>query len=178
VILQDFKISFYVNSHVDKLFRKWKRVGKFVIVGVIVQRDDERETAVKGNDNGWWIEWWTEWPRLRWPFYSSGVGVRWSGVGGRRRWCKFNASVLAWEESRRDEALPEDEAEVAISSWLNGKETWHGTTVWRCQTEERRYRGGEREETTPVGLTWILAGSKNEENSLDRFICYKWIVKI
>jgi hypothetical protein len=38
-------------------------------------------------------------------------------------WCRFNASVLAREWKRRDEELLEDEAELARSSWLNGKET-------------------------------------------------------
>jgi hypothetical protein len=54
-----------------------------------VQKDDERRTTVKGNDDvGWsfddvvlWllskqnesmVEWWEEWSRLRWPFNSSG----------------------------------------------------------------------------------------------------------
>jgi hypothetical protein len=43
-----------VNSHADKLFRKRKRVDLFITVGVIVRRDDERETTVKGNDSGGW----------------------------------------------------------------------------------------------------------------------------
>jgi hypothetical protein len=45
VILQDFKISFYVNSHVDKLF---------VTMSVVVRRDGECGTTVKGNDGGGW----------------------------------------------------------------------------------------------------------------------------
>jgi hypothetical protein len=53
-MLQHLKISFYVNSHVDKLFRKQKRVGYFVTVGVIVWRDDGRKTTVKGNNDGGW----------------------------------------------------------------------------------------------------------------------------
>jgi hypothetical protein len=47
----DFKISFYVNLYVDMLFRKRKRVGQFVIVGVVVWRNDEYETTVKKNDD-------------------------------------------------------------------------------------------------------------------------------
>jgi hypothetical protein len=86
---QDFKISFYVNSYADNMFRKWKRVGYFVTMDVVVQRDDERGTTVKGNGNGGWssdgvvlwlgrrqngdaIEWWGEWLKLRWQFNSSG----------------------------------------------------------------------------------------------------------
>jgi hypothetical protein len=44
-MLLDFKISFYMNSHVDKLF---------VTVGVVVRRDDEHGTMVKENDSSGW----------------------------------------------------------------------------------------------------------------------------
>jgi hypothetical protein len=44
------------------------------------------------------------------------VGVRLSEEGGRRWWSKFNASILAREGRRRDEALSEDEAEAVSSS--------------------------------------------------------------
>jgi hypothetical protein len=47
-----FKISFYVNSHTNKLFSKRKMVGYVVTVGVVVRKDDGCETAVKGNDGG------------------------------------------------------------------------------------------------------------------------------
>jgi hypothetical protein len=53
-MLRDFKISFYVNPHADKLFGKQKRVSWFVIVGVIVRRDNRCETAIKGNDDNRW----------------------------------------------------------------------------------------------------------------------------
>jgi hypothetical protein len=60
-------------------------------------RDDSRETTIKGNDNDGWsfdgvllwlerrqnrdtVEWWGEWARLRWPFYSSG-GWKWDNLG-------------------------------------------------------------------------------------------------
>jgi hypothetical protein len=46
-----FKISFYVNSHIDKMFKKRKRVGYFITAGVVARRDDVCETAVKGNDD-------------------------------------------------------------------------------------------------------------------------------
>jgi hypothetical protein len=76
-MLRDFKISFKVNSHVDKLFRKRKRVDQFIIMGVNVQMNDEHGTTEKGNGGcGWgsvdvvlWIgmrqnedaiEWWAE----------------------------------------------------------------------------------------------------------------------
>jgi hypothetical protein len=50
------------------------------------------------------------------------VGVRWSGEGDLLWWCRFNASFLAREKMRRDEALSEDETEAESSSWFNGKE--------------------------------------------------------
>jgi hypothetical protein len=53
-MLRHFKISFYVNSHADKLFVKRKRVSYFITTGVIVQRDNGHETMVKGNDSGGW----------------------------------------------------------------------------------------------------------------------------
>jgi hypothetical protein len=43
-------------------------------------------------------------------------------AGGRWRWCRFNDSVSALEGRRWDEAVSEDEAEAASSSWLHGKE--------------------------------------------------------
>jgi hypothetical protein len=41
-----------MNSHVDKLSGKKNRIGKFITVGVVVQRDDGRKTTVKRNDGG------------------------------------------------------------------------------------------------------------------------------
>jgi hypothetical protein len=51
------------------------------------------------------------------------MGVRWSTRDDRRRWYRFNASVLTREGRRGNEALPKDEAEPLSSSWFNGKET-------------------------------------------------------
>jgi hypothetical protein len=31
---------------------------------------------------------------------------------------------------RRNEALPEDEAEAVSSFWFNRKEAWHGVAMW------------------------------------------------
>jgi hypothetical protein len=64
------------------------------------------------------------------------VGIGQSEEGGQRRWYGFNALVSARERRRQDEALSEDEAKAAGSSWLNGKEVWHNTTAWRCRWEE------------------------------------------
>jgi hypothetical protein len=53
-MLWHFKLSFYVNSHVEKVFGKRKRVGQFVIVGIVVRRDDGHETVVKENNSDGW----------------------------------------------------------------------------------------------------------------------------
>jgi hypothetical protein len=53
-MLRYFKIYFYINLHAGKLFRKQKIVDYFVIVGVVVRRNDRYETAVKGNNSGGW----------------------------------------------------------------------------------------------------------------------------
>jgi hypothetical protein len=139
-----------------------------------MRRDDRHKTTVKGNDGDGWssddvmlwlgrrqnrnvVEWWREWPMLRWSFYSSG---RWESSSSRMVARGFNASVLTWEIRRWDKALPKDEAKTASSSWLNGKELWHEVVAWRRRSDERRHRGGERDETTSVGLTRFLLGQK------------------
>jgi hypothetical protein len=50
------------------------------------------------------------------------VGVRQSEEGDQQWWCGLNASVSAREGRRCNKVLPEDEANAASSSWLNGKE--------------------------------------------------------
>jgi hypothetical protein len=54
MMLQGLKMSFYVNSHADKLLGKRNRVGYFITRGVIVWRYDVHGTVVKGNDGGGW----------------------------------------------------------------------------------------------------------------------------
>jgi hypothetical protein len=129
-----------------------------------VRRDNEHRIAVKENNGGGWssngvvvwlgrrqnedvIEWWREW--LGWDdiFISVEGGSR--AVRG-----VWSATVV------RGEALPEDEAKAANSSWLHGKEAWHGASAWRRRPEVRRHRGGERKETTSIGLMWILMDQK------------------
>jgi hypothetical protein len=123
-----------------------------------MRRDDRRETTMKENHNGRWssddvvhwlqrrqngdaVEWWGEWPRLRWSFYSSGEWE--SGSPGRVAYHWFNASVLPQGGGWRDKTLLKDEVEVASSSWLNEKEAWHGAAAWQRQLEERWYQGGK-----------------------------------
>jgi hypothetical protein len=50
-------------------------------------------------------------------------------VDGRRRWCRFNASISAREGRQREEALPKYEADEASSSWLYGKKARHNVAT-------------------------------------------------
>jgi hypothetical protein len=89
---------------------------------------------------------------------EGGIGLSEEGI---RRWCcRFNILVSARERRRCDKALMEDEVEAVTSSWLHGKEAWHGAAAWWCRPEERWHRGGEREEIIPVGLMQIFLGQK------------------
>jgi hypothetical protein len=58
------------------------------------------------------------------------VGVGRFEEGGRRRWYGFNASVSAREGRQWNEALPNDKAEAASSSWLYGKEARYDVAAW------------------------------------------------
>jgi hypothetical protein len=82
---------------------------------IIVQMNDGYKTTVKGNDGTGWssdcvvlwlgrrqnrnmVEWWREWPRLRWYFYSSGG---WESSGPRRIACNGCAdSMLQFQLER------------------------------------------------------------------------------
>jgi hypothetical protein len=63
------------------------------------------------------------------------VRVERSGKGGRRWRCGFNASALARERMRRDEALPKDEAEQQARFGSMGRKRdmaqWRGDVGWR-----------------------------------------------
>jgi hypothetical protein len=50
---------------------------------------------------------------------------------------------------------------------------WRQNRTQGGRSSQGRYRGGKRNKTTPVELTQILIGSKNEENLHGRFSCYK-----
>jgi hypothetical protein len=100
-------------------------------MGVIVWRDNRREMTVKGNnDVGWssddvvlWlgrrqnrdaVDWWGEWPRLRWPFYSSG----------------------GWKSSDPGRVTDGDVADSMFRFWLERGDD--GTK--RCRKMKRRQR--------------------------------------
>jgi hypothetical protein len=119
-----------------------------------MRRDDGRGTTVKENDDSGWssdgvvfwlgrrqngdtIDWWGEWPMLRWPFYNSGGWEldclrRVAGGGG-----VDSMLILAPIGRKRD-----------------------SVAAWQHRLEERWHQGGEMEETMLVGLTQILLGRK------------------
>jgi hypothetical protein len=61
-----------------KLFEKRKTVSYFITADVVMRRNDERGTTVKSCDDF---------------FILVEGGSRAVREGGRRRWCRFNASV-------------------------------------------------------------------------------------
>jgi hypothetical protein len=78
------------------------------------------------------------------------VGVERFGEDGRQQWYRFNASDSAREGNRQDEALSKDEAKVANSYSLNGKEVWHGAARVTMSTGGERVlgRGKRRDDTS------------------------------
>jgi hypothetical protein len=147
-------------------------------MSVIVQRDNGCGTTVKGNNGyGWSSDDVTLW------LGGGKIEIRLSGgesdhgwdylfiamnVGSRVVWGGWPA-VVVWIQCfsfrSRGEATWWSVAgrwsgDVASSSWLNENKVWHDVTAWWYRPEERRHRGGEREETTPVGLTRILLERK------------------
>jgi hypothetical protein len=54
----------------------------------------------------------------------------------------------------------------------------HGAAAWQHQPEEKRHRGGEREETTLVGPMQILLSRKMKKFHVIDSAATKWTVKI
>jgi hypothetical protein len=187
-MLRDFKISFYMNSHADNMFGKWKRVGYFITMGVIVRRDDDRGTTVKENGGGGWssdgvvlwlgrrqnedtIEWWGEWLKLRWPFNSSGG---WEADGPERVIGGDGAdSMLRFQLKRggdRKKCCRKMKRRQRAHFDSMGKKY---DMAWRRRPEERRHRGGEREEML-VGLTRIYWAKKWKKHMVNSAATNGW----
>jgi hypothetical protein len=71
------------------------------------------------------------------------VGVRRSEDGGWRWWCRFNAFVSAQEGRRRDEALPNDEADALVLAQWEGSMTWRSGVTMLAKGEAISGRGME-----------------------------------
>jgi hypothetical protein len=146
-----------------------------------VWRDGGCGITVKGNNGGGWssngvvfwlgrrqnrdmIEWWWEWPRLRRSFHSSGG---WElGGPGRVICCGGADSMLRFRLERGGDGMKHC-LKMKQRQWahLGSMGRKHDTVQkWRRRPEERRHRAEEREETTPVVLTWILLGQKMKKN--------------
>jgi hypothetical protein len=161
-ILQNFKISFYVNLHAVSCSES-KRGSTSVSVCAIVWRDDESETTMKGSDGSGWssdsvvfwlgrrqnrdtIEWLGEWPMLRWPFYNSGWWMlgylrRVPGDGGANSmlWFRFErgqVEAMGWSvDGRWSEGN-----ELILALW-DGSVTWRGGVIMLATGEAASGRG-------------------------------------
>jgi hypothetical protein len=140
-----------------------------------VRRDDGRETAVKGNDDGEWssddvvlwlgrkqngdvIEWWGEWSRLRWSFYSSG-GWESGGLGRVACGGGVDSMLQFWLERGATEqsvARRWSRCSELVLAQCEGSVTRCGcvTMLTRGEAAPR----GKRDETSLVGLKRILLG--------------------
>jgi hypothetical protein len=115
---------------------------------------------------------WVEWPRFRWPFYSSGewksCGLgRMADGGGANLMLRFRLEmggngIKHYRKTKRRPWAHFDSMERKCD------------TTQHCGDVDQR-RGGAREETMPVGLTWIHTEPKNEEYSRGQFSCYKMV---
>jgi hypothetical protein len=161
-----------------------------------VWRDDVCGTSMKGNDDDGWssdgvvfilgrrqnrdtIECWKEWLRLKWHFYSSGGWE--SGGPGRVARGDSADSMFQFRLERQGDRMKHC-GKMRRRQWARldsmGRKC---DTTWQCgdvgrmrgDTEER-----EMEETTLVGLTWILLDQKWKKIPQCRFSWYKWAVKI
>jgi hypothetical protein len=163
-------------------------------VGVILWRNDGRETLVKENDGGRWssddvvlwlgrrqnrdmIKWW-----------KSGQGwddifivlecVSWVVQGG---WPTVVVRIQRFDFDLIEEVMGRSVAErwsgdnELVSSW-DGSTTWHSDVVTSARGEAapRRSKGGDNGRWDDTNLT----RPKNKENTRGRFSCYKWTVKI
>jgi hypothetical protein len=143
-----------------------------------VWRDNERRTTVKENDDSGWssdgvvlwqgrrlnwdmVEWWGEWPRLRWPFYSSGW---WKSCGPERVAGGGGADLILqfWLGRGGDGMKHCQKMKRRQRARLGSMGRRHDMTQRHglCQPKERRHWGGEREETMPVELMQILLEQK------------------
>jgi hypothetical protein len=121
-----------------------------------VWKDDECRTTVKGNDSSGWssygvmfwlgrrqngdaIEWWWEWSRLRWSFYSSGGWE--SDDLGRVSCCGDVNSVLWFRLERECDGMKHCQ-KMKRRQWARfGSIGRKRGMVWRCGDVGRR-RGG------------------------------------
>jgi hypothetical protein len=160
-----------------------------------MRRDDGRGIVVKGNNDGRWssdgvvlwlwrrqngdaVEWWGEWLRLRWPFYSNGG---WES-GGPTRVANSSAvesMVQFWLERGGDRM----KRCLKVKRWQrahHGSMRRKSDTTRRCGDIDPR-RGGTGEGKGMRRCQLVdenLTLPKNEENPHGRFICYKWTMKI
>jgi hypothetical protein len=152
-------------------------------MSVVVRRDNERGTPVKSNDDGGWrsddvvlwlgmgqngdvIEWWGEWLRLRWHFYSS---EGWKSDCLRRVADSDGVDLMFWF---RLEMGGNEMKYYRKMKWMQrahlasmGRKR---DTAWWCVTSvggeavQGRGKGGDNASWADANLT----GPKNKERSI------------
>jgi hypothetical protein len=169
----------------------WKRINLFFTVGVVVWRDDGHETTVKeNNSDGWssdglvlWLrsgqnrdvtEWWGEWPRLRWHFYSSrGWELddpgRMTGGGG-------TDSMLQFQLERKGDGMKHCrnmkwKQQARLGSME--RKAWHGAAVSVKSTGGETALGREKGWYNASWDNGNLTLPKNKKNTRNRSSCYK-----
>jgi hypothetical protein len=167
---------FYVNSYVDKLFRKQKRIGYNSSQWVSLC--------------GWTMSVWWWWKRttavggasMVWCSGYGGVKIetRWSGGESDQSWDDLFIAVMdesrtvrggwpaavVWIQYFGFSSIWEMTGWSVARRWSGGSELiftlWKGNMTRRdalcCRLDERWHWRGESEKTTSVGLTRILLG--------------------
>jgi hypothetical protein len=127
-----------------------------VTMGVVMWMDDECETAVKWNDDDRWnsdgvvlwlerrqnkdaVEWWEEWPKLRWFFYSS---VGWESSDLRRIAYSDGAdSMLQFQFDRGGDGTKHC-WKIKPRQWACLDSMGRKRDMARCRDDVNRRRGG------------------------------------
>jgi hypothetical protein len=143
------------------------------LCGRVVKTNDD-DMRRKNRDT---VEWWEERPTLRWPLYRSGgyesdYSWRVTSSGGANLMLQFRIEKGGYgtkcyrKMNRRQRAH------------LGSMRMKCDTARWR-RLEERRHRGGKREETMWFELTQILLGKKIKKiHVIDSVaINIRWIFK-
>jgi hypothetical protein len=120
--------------------------------------------------NGDTVEWWKEWPRLRWPFYSSGEWE--SDCPGKMTDGGETDSMLRFRLERVGDRTKHC---LVLAPWEGSVTRRRGVaTSAGGEVTLRRGKGGDDTSWAEVNVT----GPKTEENPRGRVSCYKLTVKI
>jgi hypothetical protein len=130
--------------------------------------------------NGDVVDWWREWPRLRWHFYSTGGWEsscleRVGGGGGADSMLRFRFKGEA--TGRSIAGRWNRDSELILAPW-KGSMTRHGgiTILVGGEAALGREKGGDNARWVDTNLT----GQKMKKNSCRTFSCYngQWRFKV